>query len=467
MRYVVIMLIAALIIPAFSAPTFANAKYAGLVLERNRGLLLYEDHADSIRHPASLTKIMTLYMLFDAMEKGKLSWNSKVKVSARAASQPQTNISLKAGQSIAVHDLVYSLVVRSANDSAVVVAETLGKTEWNFARMMTQKAKQLGMKKTVFRNASGLPDDQQVTTARDMARLAMVVQDHFPQYYKYFKTIQFTYNGRTYYTHNKVTRYYKGADGLKTGYIRASGFNLITSAKRGNSHVIAVVMGGVTSKRRDNHMRKLLDNAFAMLEKNQNPFFKQFANYVPTPQLVKPVYAGVAPDRAMEATQLAELMDTVAQDTLETTQPSAAENDIPTPLAKPERNIVMATASNAQPFVPPSAKPIVPQGRLLPVSLKQPTNSKTSIHHYWGIQVGTFGNPKDAMMAAANAVNNARSELQSASIKIANYGTGKSTIHRARLANLTEAQARRACRSLNAKKEPCFVYKANPSNEEL
>ena len=236
--------------------------YSELVVDAQTGQVIYEKNADAIRYPASLTKMMTLYLTFEALQDGKLKIDQSLPVSRKAASQPQTNISLDAGDRLPLRTAIESVVVRSANDSAMVLGEALGQTEFNFALMMTQKARDLGMKNTVFRNPSGLPDNKQHTTAMDMARLAIALRRDFPEYYHYFKMTSFEYNGVTYPGHNHVMERYDGVDGVKTGFIRASGFNLVTSAQRDGHRVVAVIMGGSTIAARDNQMIALLDKTF-------------------------------------------------------------------------------------------------------------------------------------------------------------------------------------------------------------
>ncbi len=242
------------------APThaLANAKNAVIVIDANTGKTLYSESADATRHPASLTKMMTLYMVFERMQQGKLSKNTRLRVSARAAGASPSKLGLKAGSTITVEQAILGLVTKSANDAAAVVGENLGGTEAEFARMMTRKARALGMNSTTFRNASGLPDPRQVTTARDMARLGIALREHFPRYYGYFKAGSFTFAGRTHRNHNKLLGRVEGVDGIKTGYIRASGFNLVTSAKANGRSIVAVVMGGQTGAKRDARMRALV-----------------------------------------------------------------------------------------------------------------------------------------------------------------------------------------------------------------
>jgi len=248
---------------------------AALVVDASTGKVLYQSNAGNLRYPASLTKMMTLYLTFDALKKGRLSMDDTLAVSQKAAAQPQTNISLKAGERLPLHTAIESLVVRSANDVALVLAETLGKTEWNFALMMTQKARELGMKNTVYRNASGLPDEGQVTTAYDQARLGIALRRDFPEYYHYFSLQSFEHKGVVYSSHNRVLSRFNGADGLKTGYIRASGFNLVTSAKRNDINLVAVVLGGSTAQARDDQMISLLNRTFAEMEGKKRTMVNQ------------------------------------------------------------------------------------------------------------------------------------------------------------------------------------------------
>jgi len=245
------------------------AKDAALVVDGATGKVLYSRNADAERHPASLTKMMTLYLLFDALKKGQVNLSTPLPVSYHAAIQKPTKLSLRVGDTIPVDLAIRAIVVRSANDVAVTIAEGLGGTESHFAEMMTAKARQLGMRSTFYHNASGLPDPLQITTASDLAILARHVAYDFPQYFHYFSLPGFSYRGITYPTHDNLIGRYQGADGIKTGYTGASGFNLVSSVTRGNTHIIGVVMGGVTARRRDMEMMSLLDNTFASI--GQNP----------------------------------------------------------------------------------------------------------------------------------------------------------------------------------------------------
>jgi len=243
-------------------PTHA-APYADIVVDANSGAVLHATNPDARRHPASLTKIMTLYLLFEQLEAGKFKLDTPLKVSAEAAGQTPTKLGLKPGSTLAVEDAIKGMVTRSANDAAVVVAEAIAGSEDDFAKLMTHKAQALGMKNTVYKNASGLPDDNQVTTARDQSTLGRAIQERFPRYYKYFSIRSFTFRGESISNHNHLLGKVEGVDGIKTGYINASGFNLVTSVHRGNRYLVAVVMGGSSGGSRDAKMRDLISEKIA------------------------------------------------------------------------------------------------------------------------------------------------------------------------------------------------------------
>jgi D-alanyl-D-alanine carboxypeptidase len=232
--------------------------FASIVVDGNSGAALQATNPDALRHPASLTKVMTLYLLFERLDAGKLKLDTPLAVSAHAADQDPTKLDLKAGQTITVENAIKGIVTRSANDAAVVIAETIGGSEDAFAKLMTQKARALGMSHTTYVNASGLPDDDQNTTARDQALLGRAIQDRFPRYYKYFSTQAFEFRGETIRGHDHLLSEVEGVDGIKTGFTRASGFNLLTSLHRDGRYLVAVVMGGPSASERDARMRALI-----------------------------------------------------------------------------------------------------------------------------------------------------------------------------------------------------------------
>jgi D-alanyl-D-alanine carboxypeptidase len=235
-----------------------NPKFSSIIVDGNSGSILEANSPDGLRHPASLTKVMTLYLLFERLDAGKITLDTEMPVSEHAADQDPTKLGLRPGQTIRVEDAIKGIVTRSANDAAVVIGEYIGGNEEDFAKMMTRKAHALGMSRTVYRNASGLPNDEQVTTARDQSTLGRAIQDRFPRYYHFFSTTAFNFRGHTITGHNHLLGSVEGVDGIKTGYIRASGFNLITSIHRGNRFLVGVVMGGRSGGSRDAIMRNLL-----------------------------------------------------------------------------------------------------------------------------------------------------------------------------------------------------------------
>jgi D-alanyl-D-alanine carboxypeptidase len=232
--------------------------FSSIIVDGNSGATLSANNPDASRHPASLTKMMTLYLLFERLDAGKMKLDTEMQVSEHASEQAPTKLGLRPGQTIRVEDAIKGLVTRSANDAAVVIAEAIADDEGDFAKLMTRKARALGMTRTVYRNASGLPDDDQVTTARDQSTLGRAIQDRFPRHYRYFSTLAFNYHGQSIRNHNHLLGSVEGVDGIKTGYTRASGFNLVTSMRRGNRHLVGVVMGGRSGGSRDAIMRNLL-----------------------------------------------------------------------------------------------------------------------------------------------------------------------------------------------------------------
>lgn len=266
------------------AGAHAAAKHAAMVVDANTGRVLYARAADAPRFPASLTKIMTLYMVFELMQQGRLGTATRIRMSANAAAAAPSKLGLDEGAEIALIDAIKVLITKSANDVAVAVAEHIAGTEERFALLMTQKAQALGMNATVFKNAHGLPHPQQVTTARDMITLALHLIDDFPRYYALFATRSFTYGGDTYRNHNTLLGRFEGVDGIKTGYIKASGFNLVSSVRRDGKHVVGVVFGGATARARNAHMRTLLSRALAQASTRKTRQSAPVAEVPPLPK---------------------------------------------------------------------------------------------------------------------------------------------------------------------------------------
>jgi len=286
-----------LALPAHAASLYSQPKYAAILVNAGTGEVLYSRRADMLRPPASITKVMTLYLAFEAIEAGELKLTDRVTISRHAAAQAPTKLGLPVGSSISVDEAIRVIAIKSANDIAVALAEKIGGSEAAFARMMTRKANQIGMRNTVFANASGLPNPALLTTARDIATMSAALIRHFPQYYGYFSQRQFTVGRQQLTSHNRLLGKSEGVDGIKTGYTVASGFTLTASALRNGRRLIAVVLGGPTSKARDENVAALLDAGFEVLERrslgqritvaaslnepNEHP---SFPNEVPTGQ---------------------------------------------------------------------------------------------------------------------------------------------------------------------------------------
>ena len=266
-----IFLIAAVLLLNLSLTASAQAARrttSSIVIDALSGEVISSSNADERRYPASLTKLMTLYITFSALEKGEIKPDDSLKISRYAANREPSRLGLKPGDTISVKDAVMALIIKSANDCASVLAENLGGSEAEFAKLMTQTAKELGMKNTTFKNASGLPNRAQKTTARDMAILGSAIYHHFPEYYDLFSAAKFTYKGRTYYTHNHLLKKFEGADGMKTGYTSAAGYNIVTSAERNGHRVIAVTMGHNSIKNRDSKIARLMSSGLKKISQN-------------------------------------------------------------------------------------------------------------------------------------------------------------------------------------------------------
>lgn len=407
----IVLLVAALIA---GLPSMATARYASIVMDADTGEVLHQTNADTRNYPASLTKMMTLYMAFEALEDGRLKMDQRLRVSRRAAGMSPSKLGLRRGQTIRVREAILALITKSANDAAVVVAEALGGSESRFARVMTKRARALGMTRTNFRNASGLPNRRQLSTARDLAMLARALIRDFPQYYDYFSTQTFKYRGRTYKNHNKLLKSYSGADGIKTGYTRASGYNLAASVERDGQRLIAVVLGGKSARSRDRHMVKLLDRGFA----NRRLIAKS-PLYDPPPS--KPASITLVPPPPRKPGEVAPPAGPDGQ------LVAARVEAVPLPPFKPES----AAASDGSSFA------------------EGPT--------FWGVQVGAFYNRQPAKLAADRAASRAPDLLSQTRVMTPSIKGRRGRIYRARLMGLTEAEARRACRRLEAARIDCLV----------
>jgi D-alanyl-D-alanine carboxypeptidase len=361
------------------ARTSYSPQFSSIIVDGNSGATLSSNNPDAIRHPASLTKIMTLYLLFEQLDRGKMKLDTEMDVSAHASQQAPTKLGLKPGQTIKVEDAIKGLVTRSANDASVVIAEAISGDEDDFAKLMTRKARALGMSKTVYRNANGLPNDEQVTTARDQATLGRAIQDRFPRYYRYFATSVFNFRGQSIRNHNRLLGNVEGVDGIKTGYTRASGFNLVSSMRRGNRHLVGVVLGGRSGGSRDAIMRNLLAENLdkgatsrtvaAITERNSSEANVEMAEAASAPRATEAVQAnnpvaaaepGLAAMPAARAPAKPSLMAAAAA-ALPAPQPKAEQSKFEQQ-AKPEpapltSGVIQTQAISA---IPGSAEPMKP-----------------------------------------------------------------------------------------------------------
>ena len=406
-----------------AAVSLANAaqKYASIVIDARTGRVLQAPNADAPRYPASLTKMMTLYLLFEQLDAGRLSLSTRMKVSTHAARQPPSKLGLKPGRTISVKTAILALVTKSANDVAAVVAEHLGGSERNFARKMTAKARELGMKRTTFRNASGLPDPAQKTTARDMARLGRALHERFPKYFKYFSTRIFRYGKRRYANHNRLLGRIKGVDGIKTGYTRASGFNLVTSVHRGKRHIIAVVMGGRTGRSRNAQMARLIKRHLHRASHGR--------------RTVRPVYAKAPPPPASRPPA----------------KPPTRLAAVPLPPTKPQLAAVAARAIAVDAIsVTGSVAPPLPS--------RLATAYRAETRPRWVIQIGAMPSRRDALALIDEARDKAGSVLAGALPYTETVAKGDATLWRARFAGFASKKlAWAACARLQRKDFSCLA----------
>jgi len=429
-------------------PGQAVARYASIVVDATSGRIVHGQSIDTRLYPASMTKMMTLYLLFEAIDTGKLSLESRLAVSQRAAGQAPSKLGLRAGSTITVRESILALVTKSANDVATVVAEALGSTEVNFARMMTDKAHSLGMSQTTFRNASGLPNSGQKSTARDMATLALSLMRHFPHHYHYFATTSFRYNGRTYTGHNHLMKRYDGADGLKTGYISASGFNLAFSATRNGRRLIGVVFGGRTARSRDDHMAELMDKGFrTVMQASYTPRAGARIQVVARPDLPSgaPPIPPVLPPGKASAPQVAAVAPHV------TSAPPQVANVASLTLTDVIEQVVVmpkpdpGTAAPASVAAAPSPAPAG--------SAAEQAEPGT-----WGIQVGAFSTLASAEAAARDAARLLTTRSASIKVRVVPHAISEGRVYRARLLGMeSKDQARDACRDLRARQRSCLV----------
>ena len=399
----------------------ASASVSSIMIDAKNGDVMYEMNADERRYPASLTKLMTLYITFNALENNHIKLTDKLKVSRTAAGRSPSKLGVRAGETITVKDAIMAVIVKSANDCATVLAEHFAPTEADFAVLMTNTARKLGMKNTTFKNASGLPNSQQKTTARDMAVLAMAVYHHFPQYYKWFSLRKFTYQGKTYYTHNHVLKQFAGADGMKTGFTNAAGFNIITSANRNGQRVIAVTMGHRTQKERDKKIMSMMDKGLTRLA-------------LESKQEETQMYANLVEERAKPTDISAQL---AANQTVSSSDNNTTEED-----AHPE---IEQGSTDAEQIV----------------SLEEETTSPS-----WSIQVGAFSNYAKARNYARKIKEKELKKYTDCDIAVEAVETASAIVYRSKITGFEKNDAQKACKHLKSSSISCIVT-INDSNQSM
>ncbi len=476
-------------------------KDAALIVDGATGKVLYARNETAERHPASLTKMMTLYLLFDALKAGKLTMQTQLPISWHASIQKPTKLNLRPGQTISVDTAIRAIVIRSANDVAVVIAEALGGTESHFAEMMTVRARQIGMRESNFHNASGLPDPLQISTASDLAVLGRHLAYDYPQYFPYFGLAGFDYKGAWYPTHDNLIGRYDGADGIKTGYTGASGFNLVSSVTRGGTHIIAVVMGGRTAIRRDLEMVRLLDQTFMQIAANPTMVarasvpWQQMAQNMPAPVLAgfaMPQVSATAGFSMLQTSPSPFAASSPGQHAAQSDDEDAAES-----MRAPDENFSLihaegthsAQAAVPQPAVPPAvarAETAVPpagqnprsQGAQEPV-VKTASNAPrpqmrpslrddagegdldgpaVSQGRNWTIQIGAYADKALALAQLKTYAGKAQDVLARASQIIAPMQSARGhMIYRARFGLFAEQEARDVCSRLTQRGQSCFA----------
>lgn len=471
-----------------------NPPYASIVVDANSGKVMEAVNADSPRYPASLTKIMTLYLLFERLEAGKIKLSTEMPMSAHAAAQAPSKLGVKPGQSIDVATAIRAIVTKSANDVAVCVAEAIAGDEITFAKQMTAKARALGMKHTNYHNASGLPDEHQLTTARDQAILGRAIQDRFPKFYHYFSTRTFAYHGKEMRNHNHLLGRVDGVDGIKTGYIHESGFNIVTSVHRGSRHIVAVVFGGRSASARDARVKSLIANNInvAANKRTASPVVEGWMTAlaraeIPTPpakppiEPVKPVIeqkvASAPPPLPPVAPPVPGSTDPIRPIPVKTIMvqpgimrtasltplPSASRKLRPAPATTNPANITTIATVKSEP-PPPAKSASAPTIRIASAGASVPAPAAAQElaakpRGDWMIQVGAFDVEKDAKMRLTIAQDKAKAQLSAANPFTEPVAKGDKTLYRARFAGLEKSQAERACMHLKRSEIPCMLLK--------
>lgn len=470
--------------------------FAALVVDANTGKVLYAKNENELRHPASITKVMTLYMLFEQLEKGKMTLDTPIRVSAHAASMSPSKLWLKPGDTISTEDAIKAIVTKSANDVAAAIAEHIGGTESQFAEMMTAKARSLGMSRTNYANASGLPNPRQITTARDLVLLGRAIQERFPKYYAYFQTHSFRFAGASIRNHNNLLGRIEGVDGIKTGYTAASGFNLLTSVRRDGQHLVAAVLGGTSAAARDRIMANLIEDRiqYASHSRTAPPVLAQArmeetvaAKAEPKVEIARPEPPRAEPPRPIQVASAGPVdlgkprpayvsgasgtIDARGASVDGSTRGSLAAAAVPAtttpsnggmrwvagpaPYSETQGKTTLRVETKVaayQPQTSETARISTPATKAIEVSTRPAAASKGVM-----IQIGATDAPAKAQELLDKAKSSSRGALRAAVPFTEKVSKGGDTFYRARFAGLSEQQAEAACKSLKRSGMGCFA----------
>ncbi|ESZ75983.1 MULTISPECIES: D-alanyl-D-alanine carboxypeptidase [unclassified Mesorhizobium] len=465
LKTIMILALAMSFVVADAASSMA-ARSSAIVVDAKTGKVLYSSDANGRRYPASLTKMMTLYLTFEAMAKGRISRNTPVPFSAKAAAEPPTKLGVKAGGAVSVETAILSMVTKSANDSATALGELLGGSESNFARMMTAKARALGMDGTVFRNANGLPDPGQFTTAHDMAMLGIALREHYPQYYGYFSQRSFLYGRQRINGHNRLLGRIKGVDGIKTGYTRASGFNLVSSVSDGNRRLVAVVMGGTSGRSRDNQMAGLINaymprastrggGALVANAGGDNPVKALAKVFLPKHDAPTPDGKPIVEDDAVASNDDPTSADEQSAEGQSADEQTVAAVEEPAPVVKTRKvKTVIVTAPKVE-----TAQIVAAYAEPTPVSPQavDPVNT-ASVPAGWAVQVASSPKQSEAQAFLDKTAKLAPKVLGAASGFTVAFEKDGETYYRARFGGFRSKDAAwNACNALKKKKIACYA----------
>jgi D-alanyl-D-alanine carboxypeptidase len=438
----------------------AAVKFSTIVVDARTGALLSSDDPDGYRHPASLTKMMTLYLLFQDLKAGRVKLSTPLRVSRRAASMAPSKLGLKAGSTITVEQAIKALVIKSANDAAATVGENLGGSESAFANRMTRTARNIGMRRTTFKNASGLPNPAQVTTARDMATLGLRLMRDFPQYYPYFRSTSFIFRGRLVQGHNRLVGRFPGTDGIKTGYVNASGFNLVTSTKRGDKRVVGVVMGARSSGTRNAHMMTIISRAFPSARdgntiaavagsskgainpiakgKVKNTDQKEMAATSPVPEQDKDLLAAVAAEAAITTKEEEDEDAATASN-----EPKVLEAELVEPSKTKEK------ITKKLPFA------------VKPASDKTEELTVASLPDSYSVQIGSFKSKKDAQTGLSNIRAAVGKDMQDKNAYTISVKKGGKLSYKVMISGFSAVVAKKSCAKASKMGKACTVL--NPA----